>query len=90
MNKKTVVVLDKASIHTSEQFQAQSSQWEQQGLILKFLPKDSPELNLMEILWKHMKYYWLPCSAYLSFEDLKEALTHILINVGKEHHISFA
>lgn len=27
----------------------------------------SPELNLIEILWRQMKYAWLPLSAYLSF-----------------------
>jgi hypothetical protein len=90
LSKKTVVVLDNASIHTSEQFQANISQWEKKGLTLKFLPKYSPELNLIEILWKHIKYYWLPFSAYLGFEYLKEALTNILINVGKEYRISFA
>jgi hypothetical protein len=90
LSKKTVVVLDNASIHTSEKCQAKIFQWEKQGLILKFLPKGSPELNLIEILWKHIKYYWLPFSAYLSFEYLKEALTNILINVGKEYRISFA
>jgi transposase len=83
-------VLDNASIHTSEQLQAQISHWAKQGLILKFLPKYSPELNLIEILWKHIKYYWLTFRAYLGFEYLKEALTHILINVGKEYRISFA
>jgi hypothetical protein len=31
LSKKTVVVLDNASIHTSEQFQANISQWEKQG-----------------------------------------------------------
>jgi DDE superfamily endonuclease len=90
LTKKTVVVLDNASIHTSEQFQAKILQWRKQGLLLKFLPKYSPELNRIEILWKHIKYYWLPFSAYLGLEYLKEALTHILINVGKEYHISFA
>ena len=90
LSKKTVVVLDNASIHTSEQFQANISQWGKKGLPWKFLPKYSPELNLIEILWKHLKYYWLPFSAYLGFEYLKEALTHILINGGKEYRISFA
>ena len=90
LTKKTVVVLDNASIHTSEQFQAKIFKWRKQGLLLKFLPKYSPELNLIEVLWKHIKYYWLPFSAYLGFEYLKEALTNILINGGKEYRISFA
>jgi transposase len=28
-------------------------------LILKYLPPYSPELNLIEILWRHIKYRWL-------------------------------
>jgi transposase len=27
-------------------------------LILLYLPPYNPELNLIEILWKHTKYYW--------------------------------
>jgi hypothetical protein len=26
-----------------------------------------PKLNLIEILWRFIKYYWLPFSAYTSF-----------------------
>jgi hypothetical protein len=36
-------------------------------LIIKYLPPYSPELNLIEILWRFMKYYWLPFSAYMFF-----------------------
>jgi DDE superfamily endonuclease len=90
LTKDTVVVLDNASVHTSTTFQGKIPTWKAQGLTLKFLPKHSPELNLIEILWKHIKYYWLPFSAYLSFASLKEALENILINIGKEYHISFA
>jgi transposase len=90
LTKETVVVLDNASIHTSEQFQEKIPIWKTQGLTRKFLPKHSPELNLIEILWKHIKYYWLPFSAYLSFECLKEAVTNILIKIGKDYRVSFA
>ena len=90
VRKKTVGVLDNASMHTSEQFQAQIAQWAQQGVTRKFVPKSSPELNLIERLWKHIKYYWLPFSADLGVEYLKEAVTNSLMNVGKEYCISFA
>ena len=50
ITKKTVVVLDNASIHTSEEFEERLPCWKQQGLILKYLPPYSPELNLIEIL----------------------------------------
>ena len=38
----------------------------------------SPELNLIEILWRQMKYTWLPLSAYLSFERLCEEVHRLL------------
>ena len=28
--------------------------------MLKYLPSYAPELNLIEILWRFLKYYWLP------------------------------
>ena len=43
----TVVVVDNASIHTSEAFQGAIPQWEKQGLWIFYLPAYSPELNLI-------------------------------------------
>ena len=57
--------------------------------ILYFIPKYSPELNLIEILWKHIKYFWLPTSAYKGFKFLKEELDKILSIIGKEYQIIF-
>ena len=55
LNKITVVIIDNASIHHSQTFQDESGKWEKRGLFLYYLPKYSPELNLIEILWKHIK-----------------------------------
>ena len=60
---KTGVVIDKASIHTSEEFADRLPYWKKQGLILKYLPPYSPALNLIEILWRRLTYPWLPFSA---------------------------
>ena len=38
ITKKTVVVLDNASIHTSEEFEERIPFWKKHGLILKYLP----------------------------------------------------
>jgi transposase len=65
--RKTVVIMDNAPIHTSQAFQDKIPLWEQKGLFLYFLPGYSPELNLIEILWRFIKYQWLPFSAYLNF-----------------------
>ena len=64
-------------------------EWERQNLGLWFLPAYSPELNLIEILWKKIKYDWLPLEAYGSFGNLKEMLAHVLANIGKEFKICF-
>src|SRR2546426_9428926 len=64
ITKKTVVVVDNASIHRSEEFEDRVPYWKKQGLIIKYLTTYSPELNLIEILWRNIKYAWLPFSAY--------------------------
>ncbi len=64
ITKKTVVVVDNASIHRSEEFADRMPYWKKHGLIIKYLSPYSPELNLIEILWRRIKYTWLPFSAY--------------------------
>ena len=88
--KKTVVVMDNASIHTSEEFEECLPQWKKKGLIIKYLTPYSPELNLIEILWRNIKYAWLPFSAYQCLNALIEALENILKNFGSKYQITFA
>jgi transposase len=90
LTKKTVVVIDHASIHTSEEFEDRLPYWKKKGLIIKYLPPYSPELNLIEILWRRIKYTWLPFSAYECLNALSEALETILSHVGSEYQITFA
>jgi hypothetical protein len=90
ITKKTVVIMDHASIHTSEEFEHRIPSWKKQGLVIKYLPPYSPELNLIEILWRRIKYTWLPFSAYESLNALSEALEAILSHVGSEYQITFA
>jgi transposase len=90
LTKQTVVVIDNASIHTSEEFADRIPYWKKKGLIIKYLPPYSPELNLIEILWRRIKYTWLPFSAYECLNALSEALKTILSHVGSEYQITFA
>ncbi len=90
LTKKTVVVIDNASIHTSEEFEDRLPYWKKKGLIIKYLPPYAPELNLIEILWRRIKYTWLPFSAYACLNALSEALETILSHVGSEYQITFA
>ena len=87
---KTVVVLDNASVHTSEAFADFLPKWRRKGLIIKYLTPYSPELNLIEILWRNIKYVWLPFSAYQCINALRDALEHILKNFGSKYQITFA
>ena len=54
-----------------------------------FLPPYSPELNLIEILWRKIKYEWLPVSAYQTFQSLTGHVLKVLSNYGTERVINF-
>jgi transposase len=90
LKKKTVVVMDNASVHTSEEFEEYLPQWKKKGLVIKYLPPYSPELNLIEILWRNIKYTWLPFSAYQCLNALRDALENILKSFGSKYQITFA
>lgn len=50
-----MVVLDNASMHRSQEFKDKIEYWESKAVFLHFLPAYSPELNLIEILWRKIK-----------------------------------
>jgi transposase len=87
--KKTVVILDNSPIHKSKKFIAKMEQWKEKDVFIYFLPPYSPELNLIEILWRRIKYQWIPFDAYICFQNLKERLSYILNNFGKKYDIIF-
>lgn len=90
IEKKTIAIIDNASVHTSKKFKNELGKWEAKGLHVKYLPTYSPELNLIEIVWRFIKYKWLPLEAYLSFKSLKDNLQSVLDGVGSKHQITFA
>jgi transposase len=83
-----VVTLDNAPWHTRRDFRARVDRWGAQGVILHYLPPYSPELNLIEILWRKLKYDWLPLSCYTSYDNLKNAVLAVLSGVGSKYQIS--
>lgn len=87
--KRTYVFLDNAPVHRSQEFVQHIAPWVQRGLIVKYLPAYAPALNLIEILWRFMKYYWLPFTAYASFQCLYAAVEQILTHGGTEYTIAF-
>jgi transposase len=87
--KPRVLVLDNAKIHRSKKMRAKLAEWEEKGFYIFFLPPYSPHLNIIEILWRKMKYEWLKSEDYLSFESLTTAIKEILSNLGREYKINF-
>lgn len=90
LQRQTALVMDNASIHTSAEFQENIEHWQQQGLTIVNIAPYSPELNIIEIVWRKIKYEWMPFSAYESFQNLKESLFDILANIGKSYTVNFA
>ena len=90
LERPAVVVVDDAPIHTSDDFAEQQSLWQAQDLAVKFIPPYCPELNLIEILWRKIKYEWLPLNAYQSFKAMTRALFAVLRGIGPKYRITFA
>lgn len=89
--KLTYIVLDNAPTHRSKSFENQILKWQESyNVIFFFLPTYSPELNLIEILWKRIKHSWLPFKAFDSFNSLRLNLNYVISNIGKEFNINFA
>jgi transposase len=90
IEKFTVVVLDNASIHTAKAVSDRLAEWENRGLYLYYLPTYSPELNLIWIVWRKVKYEWLPLRAFESFKSLWNALVDMIPKIVFEYNIYFA
>ena len=90
IDKLTVVVIDNAPIHRSKAFQSKIAEWKQKKLEIFWLPTYSPKLNLIEILWRFMKYEWVEASAYSSWKDLVEYVEKVLRDFGTKYTINFA
>jgi transposase len=86
----TVAIIDNAPIHTSKAVSEKFREWEKKGLTLYFIPRYSPELNLIEILWRKIKYEWMPSSAYAGMDALRTAIHNIIDSFGSEYTIKFS
>lgn len=89
LTKPRVLVLDNARIHRSRLMQSKLAEWEAKNLYVFFLPTYSPHLNLIETLWRKMKYEWLKPIDYVSFETLTTAVKKILNEIGSQYKIKF-
>ena len=87
--KPKLIVLDNAPIHRSQEFEEELEELAKCGVYVMFLPSYSPELNLIEMLWKKIKYEWLPMDIYGSFKTMSEGLFEVLKGIGSTYRITF-
>lgn len=90
IDKRTVIVMDRAPIHTSHVLQDKREEWQERQLEIFELPSYSPELNLIEILWRFMKYEWIEISVYQSWKHLVDYVEKVLREFGENYVINFA
>jgi len=90
LTRKTVVAMDNSTIHTSNAFDAKITEWRRKNLEIFYLPKYSPRLNLIEILWRFMKYEWIQWWAYKGWSHLVEYVEMVIRGYGTEYEINFA
>ena len=89
VDKPTIIVVDKASIHTSDAILDKIEEWKERGITIFELPSYSPELNLIEILWRFIKYQWIEIDAYSNWQTFVAAVEKILREFGKNYVIDF-
>ena len=86
----TVVVLDNAPVHTAKLIRERRAVWEARGLYLFYLPRYAPHLNIVEILWRKLKYEWLSPTDYETDEGLYYQVWQGLGAVGSSLRINFS
>ena len=89
--RPTVVVLDNASIHHVIEPEVHERWLRERRMQLFYLPPYSPELNLIEIVWKQAKYHWRtssPGRRKLSMTKFETCSAHTVLNfksISPEH-----
>lgn len=90
LKKTTLVAIDHAPWHTSEKFKRSLELWQDKGLFIFYLPRYSPHLNLIETLWRKIKYEWLRPKDYNSPTALKRRLKEIFDEFNNLFQIEFS
>lgn len=76
--RRCVVVLDNYSVHRSRIVKEAKPVLEAAGVTLYYLPPYSPELNPMELVWRHAKYEVAPVRSFRDIEALHAAVDESL------------
>ena len=87
--RPTVVVLDNASIHHAIEPEVHERWLREHRMQLFYLPPYSPELNLIEIVWKQAKYHWRNFVTWTK-ETIDDEVRSLLGAYGTKFQINFA
>lgn len=90
LHRLTVIVLDNAKMHRARVVKERIPVWQERGLFLFYLPRYSPHLNIVETLWRKLKYEWLQPSDYETKESLSYGVRQALKAVGESLFIQFS
>ena len=90
ITKKTVIVLDHASVHRNRKVKELRKIWEKRGLYLFYLPPYSPELNPAEILWRILKGKWIRPIDYETTDSLFYCTNRALASVGTNLFVNYS
>ena len=85
----TVVVLDNASMHHDTGPEKLDDWLVNHRLVLVHLPPYSPELNLIEMLWREAKYHWRRFETWAK-DQVSEEVVKLMEDVGSTYQINFA
>lgn len=90
LTRKTVLILDNGSTYKSGLVAGGLADWRSQGRPIQYIPAYCPELNVIECLWKQIKYHWLRPLDFLTPAGLRSGLESILKQIGTKYRITFA
>ena len=84
----TFIILDNARIHHNLD-DSMTLRWMKEfNTFLCYLPPYSPELNMIEILWKQAKYYWREFVTW-SKDSFRSKVSELLDGFGTKFQIDF-
>ncbi|WP_157670880.1 transposase, partial [Chitinibacter sp. GC72] len=85
----TVLVMDNATVHHHFDEEVVNRWLVDHRFVVMYLPAYSPELNLIEIVWKHAKHFWRSFKSW-SKDKLVEEVHTLLSGFGSKFKISYA
>lgn len=90
ISKPTILVIDNAPVHRAKKIKEHIPFWSERGLTIFYLPTYSPQLNIAEILWNQLKYYWLKPKDYETADTLLLNVSLALAAIGNTLKINFS